>query len=95
MKYYIINTIFYSVVYTFIFIHNVPAQTMTSIVDMDFQNIEIGSGGATSAKLGTDGSIVYAGKFSGNGIGTPASVLIGGTMGAAVGIGCDKTATLA
>ena len=64
-------------------------------VGMDFGRVEYSGNG--TASLGTDGNIIYAGGVEGDGLGTPASVLVnlngGGNNNAY--IECETSAVLA
>lgn len=73
------------------------AITLNGEVDMDFGTIEFSAApaGGDNADLGTDGSIVYAGNFSGPGTGTAGSVTIAtGTDTYIIEVFCDATATM-
>ena len=74
------------------------AITLANEVNMDFATVEFSAApaGGDTATLGTNGTITYAGNFSGAGTGTAGEVEItGGTVGQTVEIFCDVSATLA
>lgn len=73
------------------------AITLNGEVDMDFGIVEFAAApaGGDNADLGTDGSIAYAGNFSGTGTGTAGSVTVAtGSNGYTVEVFCDTTATM-
>lgn len=69
-------------------------QTISNIAAMSFGSVEDAGGGNRGLQMGTDGNVIYIGNVSGNGVGSAASALIGGTTGLTVGISCEKIATL-
>lgn len=73
------------------------ALTLANEVDMDFGVVEFSAApaGGDTASLGTDGTVAYAGNFSGAGTGIAGEVEITtGTVGATVEIFCEATGTL-
>jgi hypothetical protein len=92
-----IYTVFALALVAFFYAGSAFTQTFsTGPSTMDFGQVEVATGGGNSAiQLGTDGTIVYTNKFSGAGIGSPASAVISGTVSSIVDIGCEKTGTLA
>jgi len=73
------------------------AITLGNEQNMDFATVEFSAAPAagSTASLGTDGNIAYAGVFSGLGTGTAGSVdITAGTNGQTVEVFCDQTATM-
>ena len=73
------------------------AITLTPVNDMDFAVVEFSAApaGGDTASLGTDGSIAYAGNFTGGGTGTAGQVNVAtGSDGYVVEVFCDTTATM-
>ena len=71
--------------------------TVGNEVDMDFSSITFTAlpGGGDTVSIGTDGSLGFAGVFSGAVSGTAGSVdVVAGTNGQVVEIFCDQTATM-
>ena len=73
------------------------AISLTPVADMAFGQIEFASApaGGDTAALNTDGTMAYAGNFTGAATGTPGNVQINtGTDGEMVEVSCDATATM-
>ncbi|MDD9899919.1 MAG: hypothetical protein OXT65_02960, partial [Alphaproteobacteria bacterium] len=73
------------------------AVSLTAIADMDYDTIDIAAavGSGDLADLGTDGTISYAGNFSGPGTGSAGGVSAGNVEdGVTLEVYCDMTATL-
>jgi hypothetical protein len=71
--------------------------TLGNELDMDFNAINYGAapGVGDTVSLGTNGTIIYAGTFTGGGTGTAGRVdVTAGTNGQVVEVFCDTTATL-
>lgn len=71
--------------------------TVTSSVDMDFGTIEFSGapGAGSTADIGTNGNMVYAGVFSGASTGTAGSVTVTGVnTGTPLQVFCDSSAVM-
>ena len=68
---------------------------VSKLNDMSFGTIDFdGSTGIGDVALGSNGGIGYGGNTSGNGMGTPAQMLITGPVGTTVTISCSQSGSL-
>ena len=72
-----------------------PNVSLSNTVNMQFGSIETGGLVGGTLSLGTDGSVIYAGDLSGDGVGVSAQVRTNPLNGAVTGeVSCSTGATL-